>query len=133
MLEVSGLRVQYGQVEALSAIDLALAEGDALALRGATGASKPTAIEAIVGRIPNRARKVTFEGPDVSHWTTDQVVKGGLVLVPQWREVFPSFSVRETLDLGKHAAGKRTVPALEKIFDLFPILGDRIDQQVSSL
>ncbi len=133
MLEVSNLSAGYGSVMATQGLSLQVVAGEAIALLGANGAGKTTAVEAIAGLISKTGGSVVFDGKDISKHKAGAIAKAGLSLVPQWRELFPTFSVQETLEIGANAAGDRKPTELEDIFTLFPKLKERRGQLASSL
>ncbi|MES1978079.1 MAG: ABC transporter ATP-binding protein [Pseudomonadota bacterium] len=133
MLEVNNLSAGYGSVVAAQGLSLQVGAGEAVAILGANGAGKTTAVEAIAGLISKTGGTVMFGGKDISKHRAGAIAKAGLSLVPQWRELFPTFSVQETLEIGANAAGDRKPPELEEIFTLFPKLKERRAQLASSL
>src|SRR5262245_65165551 len=114
-------------------LDLSLAERGCLALLGPNGAGKSASVEAIAGLIPKAAGRVTFDGSDITGLEASKIVRRGLALVPQLRELFPNFSVQETLLAGSNAAGKRNPIPIERVYDLFPRLAERYKQLAGSL
>ena len=114
-------------------LDLTLEEHGCLALLGPNGAGKTASVEAIVGLIPKSSGRVTFDGMDISSLPASSVVRMGLTLVPQLRELFPGFTVDETLLAGANAAGQRKAGSRNHIYDLFPRLADRRHQFAGSL
>jgi branched-chain amino acid transport system ATP-binding protein len=132
-LRVTNLRVAYGQVVAVRDLNLTIETGDLLVLLGPNGAGKTSAVEAIAGLLPKRRGKVEFFGEDIAGLTASAIVRKGLALVPQWRELFPSFSVEETLIAATTAAEGREPTPLKSIFDLFPVLQARRQQLAGSL
>jgi branched-chain amino acid transport system ATP-binding protein len=132
-LRVSNLRVAYGQVVAVRDLNLTIEPGDILVLLGPNGAGKTSAVEAIAGLLPKRRGKVEFFGEDISTLNASAIARKGLALVPQWRELFPTFSVEETLIAATTAAEGREPKSLDSIFDLFPILKSRCQQLAGSL
>jgi branched-chain amino acid transport system ATP-binding protein len=132
-LRVTNLRVAYGQVVAVRDLNLTIETGDVLVLLGPNGAGKTSAVEAIAGLLPKRRGKVEFFGEDIAGLTASAIVRKGLALVPQWRELFPSFSVEETLIAATTAAEGREPTPLKSIFDLFPVLQARRQQLAGSL
>ncbi len=133
MLEVSSLRVASGAMIRVDGLDLALPERGCIALLGPNGAGKTTSVEAIAGLIPKTAGQVMFDGTDISKLSPSSVARRGLALVPQWRELFPSFSVEETLLAGSNAARGRPAIAAAIVYDLFPRLAERRKQLAGSL
>lgn len=132
-LLVTGLTVAYGPVVAVRDLNLTIEPGEALALLGPNGAGKTSAVEAIAGLLPKRGGKVEFFGQDISGLSASSVVRKGLALVPQWRELFRAFSVEETLLAATTAAQGRDPTPLESIYDLFPVLKERSQQLAGSL
>jgi len=133
MLEVSGLSVAYGSVRAVHSLDLSLARGETVALLGANGAGKTSSVEAIAGLLPKAGGRVVFEGEDITGLAASTVVRRGLALVPQWRELFPNFTVEETLRAASSAPRGRAPTPLPEIYELFPVLGERRRQLAGSL
>jgi branched-chain amino acid transport system ATP-binding protein len=133
MLEVSSLRVASGSMVRVQGLDLSLPARDCVALLGPNGAGKTASVEAIAGLLPKSGGRVVFDGEDITGWSASAVVRGGLALVPQWRELFPNFSVEETLIAGGNAARGRAPVPLETIYDLFPRLAERRRQVAGSL
>ncbi|HEY2186198.1 MAG TPA: ABC transporter ATP-binding protein [Xanthobacteraceae bacterium] len=133
MLEVSGLQVASGAMIRVDGLDLTLPERGCLALLGPNGAGKTASVEAITGLIPKTAGRVIFDGADVTHLDASKVVRRGMALVPQLRELFPNFSVHETLLAGSHAAHGRPAIPFDTVYDLFPRLAERRHQLAGSL
>ena len=133
ILQVSNLRVTAGPMIRVNNLDLTLEEHGCLALLGPNGAGKTASVEAIVGLIPKSSGRVTFDGMDISSLPASSVVRMGLTLVPQLRELFPGFTVDETLLAGANAAGQRKAGSRDHIYDLFPRLADRRHQFAGSL
>ena len=133
VLDVRGLRVASGAIVRVDRLDLSLVTGGCTAILGPNGAGKTASVEAIAGLLPKAAGRVMLDGEDISRLPASAVVRKGLALVPQWRELFPNFSVEETLLAGSNAArGRSPIPA-ERIYDLFPRLAERRRQLAGSL
>jgi branched-chain amino acid transport system ATP-binding protein len=133
ILEVSGLRVAAGAVVQVQGLDLQLEAGACLALLGANGAGKTSTVEAIAGLAPKVGGRVVFDGQDITTLSASAIARRGLALVPQWRELFPSFTVEETLHAGAHAARGRPAQTVDAIYELFPRLAERRSQYAGSL
>jgi branched-chain amino acid transport system ATP-binding protein len=133
MLEVSGLRVASGAMIRVDGLDLCLPERGCTALLGPNGAGKTASVEAITGLLRKAAGRVIFDGADITNLEPSRVVRRGLVLVPQLRELFPNFSVHETLLAGSHAARGRPAIPFDAVYDLFPRLAERRSQLAGSL
>src|SRR5262249_39250990 len=131
--EISGLGVANGAMIRVDGLDLSLATRGCVALLGPNGAGKTASVEAIAGLIPKAAGRVMFDGSDITRLDASNAVRRGLALVRNLRELFPNFSVEETLVAGGHAArGRPTVP-FEMVYDLFPRLAERRKQLAGSL
>ena len=133
MLDVQELHVAYGSVHAVHGISLTVGAGSSMALLGANGAGKTSAVEAIAGLLPTRAGKVTLDGQDITGLSASAIVRRGLALVPQWRELFPAFSVEETLVAASSAPRGRAPLPLDAVYNLFPALRERRAQLAGSL
>ena len=133
MLIVENLRVSYGQIVAVHDLSFRLPAQGTLALLGANGAGKTSVVEAIVGLAPTNSGRVTFDGWVATGKQTSEIVSRGLTLVPQWRELFPAFTVEETLLAGSAASGGRTPMSLDEIYSFFPALAERRRQHAASL
>jgi branched-chain amino acid transport system ATP-binding protein len=133
VLRVTGLTVAYDNVVALRDLSVTLDAGEVLVLLGPNGAGKTSAVEAIAGLLPKRAGKVEFFGEDISGLDASAIVRKGLALVPQWRELFRAFSVEETLLAATTAAEGRAPTPLEAVYELFPVLASRRQQMAGSL
>jgi branched-chain amino acid transport system ATP-binding protein len=132
-LQITNLTVAYGPVVAVRDLNLTVAMGEAVVLLGPNGAGKTSAVEAVAGLLPKRRGTVEFFGQPISGLSASAVVRKGLALVPQWRELFRTFSVEETLIAATTAAKKREPLPLDSVYQLFPILGERRRQLAGSL
>jgi branched-chain amino acid transport system ATP-binding protein len=135
MLEVQGLRVCYGAIEALHGVDLRIEDGQIATLIGANGAGKTTCLRTISGLQRCAAGKILLDGQEITRMAPHQIVQRGVVHVPEGRGVFANLSVRENLELG---AWRRQDPAgirsdLERVFTLFPRLKERLGQSGGTL
>ncbi len=134
MLEVSGLKVKYGEAVAVKGISLSVPQGSIVVLLGANGAGKSSTLNAICGLIP-AAGTVRFEGRTISGRPVEEIVKNGIALTPEGRRVFPSLSVADNLHLGgaAHASGDELKRRAEAELDRFPILRERYHQKAGLL
>jgi branched-chain amino acid transport system ATP-binding protein len=132
-LRVTDLMVTYGPVVAVADFNLSLEAGEALVLLGPNGAGKTSAVEAIAGLLPKRRGQVEFLGRNISALSASAIARRGLALVPQWRELFRSFTVAETLLAAMTAAEGREPTPLQSVYDLFPVLHERRAQLAGSL
>ncbi|MDI9242400.1 ABC transporter ATP-binding protein [Fusibacillus kribbianus] len=134
MLSIKDLKVQYGGIQALRGVSLEVDEGEIITLIGANGAGKSTLVNSVMGIVPKSSGSVTYKGTDITKKDTRQIVKSGIILAPEGRHIFPGFTVRDNLMMGgyfgKADANDRE---LETVFNLFPILKERINQMGGTL
>lgn len=135
LLEVSGLRVSYGGINAVKGIDISVKGGEMVALIGANGAGKTTTLKALTGLLHPTAGGVRYNGADVVNVPAYQRVKMGIALVPEGRGIFPRLTVEENLDMGAYcrddAAAIRT--DRDRVYALFPRLAERRRQTGGTL
>jgi branched-chain amino acid transport system ATP-binding protein len=129
MLEVSGLTVRYGAVEAVRGIDLHVGRGEIVALLGANGAGKTSTLAAIAGAVPSGGR-VAFDGRDIARLAPEAISRAGIGLVPEGRRVFSGLTVSENLMLGgaAHAPPAERRVRADAMRARFPILAERRGQ-----
>jgi branched-chain amino acid transport system ATP-binding protein len=126
LLEVVGLASHYGRIQALSGIDLAVAEGELLALVGGNGAGKTTLLRAISGVQPVSGGTIRFAGADLTRVPAAHRVARGIAQVPEGRQVFGPLSVADNLLLGGYTRAKAELGrALEQVYAMFPVLAER--------
>lgn len=135
LLEVRGISASYGAIQALSGVSLAVPEGAIVALLGSNGAGKSSTLNAISHLIHPTAGEVHFAGEAIHRLPSDEIVRRGLVQVPEGREVFKDMSVRENLELGAFLRRDRAAMAedLDKVYTLFPRLKERSEQRAATL
>jgi len=129
LLEVRNLQASYGASQALFGVDLAVCEGEVVALMGRNGMGKTTTIRAICGLMASRSGGISFIGRDVIREKPFRIARLGIGLVPEGRRCFPNLTVRENL-LAAARSGKWT---LDTVAQLFPRLGERRDQYARTL
>ncbi|HEY4775303.1 MAG TPA: ABC transporter ATP-binding protein [Xanthobacteraceae bacterium] len=135
MLRVEGLDVFHGDAQALDGVTLEVAEGTIVAIVGANGAGKTTLICTIAGiHRPARGR-IVFRGVDITGWPSHRVCDLGIGQVAEGRQLFPSLTVAENLDMGAMVPRARAhrQKNLARVFDLFPILAERARQAAGTL
>ena len=126
LLETSGLTARYGDAQALFGIDFRLDAGEVVAIIGANGAGKSTFMKSISGLVKAAPEQISFDGEPIGGLPPGAIVRRGIALVPEGRRLFPSLTVEENLLMGA-AAGRAGPWNLERVYRLFPILGDRRD------
>lgn len=135
LLEVHGVSASYGAVRALSGVSMAVEAGEILTLIGCNGAGKTTTLRAVSGMIKCKTGRVMFDGKDITGVPPFELVKRGLVHVPEGRGIFANLTVEENLALGAytrkdHAAIKQD---MERAFALFPRVKERLKQVAGTL
>jgi branched-chain amino acid transport system ATP-binding protein len=135
LLRLEGLEVGYGDVTAVSDVSLDVRAGETVALIGANGAGKTTTLKAISGLLPLRRGSVLLDGERLDGLSPARVMARGIAHVPEGRQLFPTMTVRENLELGAAgaAARARRGETLEGVFRLFPRLAERIRQLAGTL
>lgn len=136
MLETSKLEVRYGPVQAVKGISLRVEEGEIVALLGANGAGKSSTLWAIAGALAAASGQIFLSGEDVTALSPERMVRKGLSMVPETRDVFPDLTVMENLRLGAFSQRHKreeTAATLERMLTMFPILRQRSDQAAGTL
>ena len=135
LLEVRDLRAGYGKVDVLFGVSLTASKGELIGIVGPNGAGKSTLFGAIVGTVGLRSGSVFLDGEDISGKRPEDIVRRGLSLVPEGRQIFSGLSVIENLTLG--LTGRRDKNgekgALDRVHDLFPVLTTHRDHQAGML
>ena len=128
LLEISGMRVQYGGVEAVKRIDLVLRRGEVTALLGSNGAGKSTTLLALSGLVKLTQGSIRLNGVELGSLSPHQIVACGVVQVPEGREILTTLTVKENLLLGAHRRrDRRKIGAdLDAMLVSFPRLRDRL-------
>ena len=134
MIEIKDLVVKYGGITALQGISLSIPEGKIVSMVGANGAGKSTKINAISGMVKKVSGSIIFEGRDIS-LPPQQIVKLGVIQVPEGRKIFSGISVKENIVLGGYLIKDkdRLQSGLERVYRLFPILEKRKNQPGGTL
>ncbi len=134
MLRVKNLRAGYGKVDVLHGISLEVNASECVALVGANGAGKSTTLKCICGLIETRSGTIEFEGQSINGLPGHNIVRRGITMCPEGRQVFPEMSVLENLEMGAHTRRDSKQRAdLEEMLDLFPVLRDRVRQRAGTL
>ena len=127
ILKVSNIETYYGPIAAIRGVSFDVSRGGIVTILGANGAGKSTVLKTIFGLMDPRKGSVTFEGRKVQGMDPDKVMRLGISLVPEGREVFPFLSVRENLDMGAYTRRDvdGTAHDLAAVFEYFPVLKER--------
>ncbi len=135
MLKVSGLKVAYGGIQAVKGIDFEVNQGELVSLIGANGAGKTTTLKAITGIQPVAAGEVQFLGRAIKGQGPWELVKQGLVMVPEGRGTFTRMTITENLQMGAYLRNdKKEIEAdIDKVFGIFPRLKERKDQLAGTM
>ena len=134
MLTIEDLHVSYGPIEVIHGITLEVRQGECVALIGANGAGKSSTLKAICGLVPATAGTISLDGRDITNQSGHAIVKAGITMCPEGRQVFPQMTTLQNLRMGAYT---RTDPDqendLEEMMDMFPILRDRAAQAAGTL
>lgn len=135
MLEVKGLQVYYGVIQALKDVSFEVNQGEVIALIGANGAGKTTTLHTVTGLLPSKAGSIIFEGVDITKMPAHKIVEMGIAHVPEGRRVFSQLSVYENLIMGAYTRKdkKEIAENLEKVYQRFPRLKERKNQRAGTL
>ena len=130
LLKVENLVASYGAIRAIHGISLEVREGELVALLGVNGAGKSTTLKSICGVLRPVQGTITFAGEEITNKAPETILKKGVALVPEGRDIFGSLTVAENLRLGAFAVYERNRyrQDLEDVFQLFPILKERLNQ-----
>jgi len=135
MLKIENLDVYYGHVHALKGISMEINQGELVALLGSNGAGKSTTLMSISGILRPKAGRITYDETDLTRESTRAIVQRGIVQCPEGRRIFGGLTVLENLRMGAMRRKERSNLSadLERVFGLFPILGQRKNQSGSTL
>jgi branched-chain amino acid transport system ATP-binding protein len=134
-LSIENIHVNYGAVKVLHGISFRTDKGNIVSVLGPNGAGKTTLLRAILGLQKVSFGKIIFEGRDITNKKPEQIATRGISLVPEGRRCFPSLTVRENLEMGYwlQASAKEIQRGLERIYELFPVLKERLRQKAGTL
>ena len=135
MLKVSDLRVSYGAIKAIQGISFDVKEGEIISLIGSNGAGKTTTLQSLSNIIQKESGSVFFYDKDITKVSSDEIVKMGLVHVPEGRRVFSNMTVKENLDIGAYTRKDKDGirKDRDRVFELFPRLAERMKQYAGTL
>jgi branched-chain amino acid transport system ATP-binding protein len=136
VLTLEQVDVYYGNIQALWQVSLRVEEGEVIAIVGSNGAGKSTILRAISGLLKPRKGSINFDSQKIDSLGPDEIVRLGVSMVPEGRELFPRMSVRENLELGAayiERAYGQTAESVDWIYRLFPVLRERASQLAGTL
>jgi branched-chain amino acid transport system ATP-binding protein len=134
LLAIRGLHAAYGPISVLHGIDFDVATGGIVTILGANGAGKTTTLRALTGGVSTRG-SIHFDGVDIAGRSTESIARRGIAHVPQARGTFVNFTVAENLRLGAYLRGRGDAVRddMLRMYEYFPVLGEREDQRAGSL
>ena len=135
MLRLDGVEVAYGALQAVRGVSFEVREGEIVSVIGSNGAGKTTTLRAISGLLRARAGAITLDGRRIDGLPPAAIVERGIGHVPEGRQLFPSMTVLENLQMGARTARAKAAKArtLRRVFDLFPRLEERKHQAAGTL
>jgi branched-chain amino acid transport system ATP-binding protein len=133
LLSAVSLDAFYGDFQALFGIDFEIGRGEVVAVIGANGAGKSTLLKSFAGLVRNRPDCVRWDGRGIGDQTAARLVRLGLALVPEGRQLFPSLSVEENLLVGAYRGKRRSPWNLASVYEMFPVLRQRRGSGVAQL
>lgn len=135
LLQVEDLVTTYGEIPALNGISFEVREGEIVALIGANGAGKSTTLMTISGALKPSRGKIIFDGTEIQGTPSHQIVNLGIMQCPEGRRLFTTMSVEENLLLGYYSRRNEGHPAeaMRRVFELFPVLEERLHQSSGTL
>ncbi|TDS78185.1 ABC transporter ATP-binding protein [Comamonas sp. JUb58] len=135
MLKVSGLVSGYGKTQILNGLDFEVNQGEIVTLIGANGAGKTTTLKAVCGVIAATGGKVEFDGKDLTNAEPYDIVDAGITMIPEGRQLFPHFTVKDNLLMGSYKRAARPIMQrkMEEVLHIFPRVKERLSQYAGSL
>lgn len=135
MLKLDNISAYYGNINALSNINLEVEQGEIVSLLGANGAGKSSTLKVISGLLEPRDGDVYFRDDKITGMEPEKIVDHGIIHIPEGRQIFPTLTVAENLKIGAYRIRKSTNwrNKLDDIFEYFPVLSDRKEQQGGTL
>ncbi len=135
MLELHDIHARYGAITALRGVSITVSQGELVALLGVNGAGKSTTLGCIAGVMRPWQGSITFEGSPLIGKPPEHIARMGISLVPEGRDIFPSLTVEENLRLGAYVRNEKGEYRrnLEEVYELFPVLKERIEQPGGTL
>ena len=135
MLKVDGIDVFYGDLQALRGVGFEAVEGAVVSVIGSNGAGKSTTLKTVSGILRPRKGTIKFEGEDISRAATTRIVEMGISHIPEGRQLFPTMTVEENLEMGAQFPHMKKVrrKTMAEVFGFFPRLKERLNQKAETL
>jgi branched-chain amino acid transport system ATP-binding protein len=133
MLEIRDLNTYYGHIHALKGISLDVEQGEVVTLIGSNGAGKSTTLKTISGLLSPRSGTITLNGKTISGMPAHKVAGLGVAQSPEGRRIFPRMTVLENLEMGAFSHNRAEPADLDRVFELFPRLKERISQKAGTM
>ena len=135
MLKLENIHTYYGAIQALNGVSVDVNQGEIVTLIGANGAGKTTTLKTLCGVIAATQGKVEFEGQDLTNREPYDIVDAGITMIPEGRQLFPHFTVRDNLLMGSYKRAARPIVErkLDEVLRIFPRVKERLNQYAGSL
>jgi branched-chain amino acid transport system ATP-binding protein len=134
LLKLDNVKVSYGNIQALKGVNIEVNQSEIITLIGSNGAGKSTTMKTIMGLKNCSSGRITFDGEDITNKATRLMVKKGIILCPEGRQVFPRFTVKDNLMMGAYLrSDSEAIESLKMVYDLFPKLKTRETQVAGTL
>lgn len=136
MLKVNNIVTHYGDIRVLHGVSIEIGDSEIVSIIGSNGAGKSTLMNNIAGTVPVQSGSIEFDGCELTKLKGHQIVRKGITLVPEGREIFPNMTVLENLEMGSYSVKRTSTEMknkLEEMYALFPRLAERKSQKAGSL
>jgi branched-chain amino acid transport system ATP-binding protein len=133
LLEVKNIHSFYGHIQALRGVSLVVEEGEVVTLIGSNGAGKTTTLRSIHGVLPPKEGRVVFDGEEIQGKPAHDMISRGIAQSPEGRKIFSRMTVRENLEMGAYHRTDDIREDMDRVFDLFPRLKERIKQEAGTM
>ena len=133
LLEVENIHSFYGHIQALRGVSLVVEEGEVVTLIGSNGAGKTTTLRSIHGVLPPKEGRVVFDGEEIQGTPAHDMISKGIAQSPEGRKIFSRMTVRENLEMGAYHRTDDIREDMDRVFDLFPRLRERMKQEAGTM
>ena len=135
MLRVDGIDVFYGDLQALRGVSFEASEGEVVSVIGSNGAGKSTTLKTVSGILRPRKGTIEFDGENISRASTSRIVEMGISHIPEGRQLFPTMTVEENLEMGAQFPHTKKLrkETMAEVFGFFPRLKERLNQKAGTL